>query len=380
MFPFIRSDLLQFQAYQSHPSGLSSHLDGLDRLDTNENPLDLPVPLKQTLARAYVEDMQANRYPDGNHGSLKEAIASYVNSSAPNHSTLNASTIDSTHISIGNGSDELIRSILIATCLGQEGAILVANPTFSMYAITATTLGIPVVSVHRFEHDFAIDIAAAEAQLSCHQSPSIRVIFVVHPNSPTANALSIAELQWLRQIPEEILVVIDEAYFEFSQTSLINELDQHHNWIILRTLSKAFRLASHRVGYAIAHPELIKTLEKIRLPYNLSTLSLAAAQLVITHHQELLGNIPEIIAERKRLWDLLHCHPRITVWPSHANFLFLKLQGVNAYLNDQQLSILCQTLRDRGTLVRQINHGIRITIGTAAENQRTYSRLVLVHQ
>lgn len=134
-----------------------------------------------------------------------------------------------------------------------------------MYAILAQTLGIPVVQVQR-EANFEIDLAAAQLAIEQTQAPAIRVVFVVHPNSPTGNALTSSELEWLRNLPEEILVVIDEAYFEFSQTSVVRELLQQPNWVVLRTFSKAFRLAAHRVGYAIAHPHLIAALEKSVYP------------------------------------------------------------------------------------------------------------------
>jgi histidinol-phosphate aminotransferase len=113
--------------------------------------------------------------------------------------------IDPTQVSVGNGSDELIRSLLIATCLGGQGAVLVANPTFSMYAILAQTLGIPVVSLGRTE-DFALDLQAAEAAVSASASAPVRVVFMVHPNSPTGNALTRAEIDWLRQLPPHILM------------------------------------------------------------------------------------------------------------------------------------------------------------------------------
>ncbi len=368
MLHFIRSDLAQLTAYSPHPGGTTGQpvTGTLDRLDTNENPLDLPTELKQKLAWVYQHEMEANRYPDGSHGALKAAIAAYVNESTPA-----PCGITPEQISVGNGSDELIRSILIATCLRGEGAILVANPTFSMYAITAHTLGIPVVTVGRSDPDFAIDLTAAQSALEQTHTPPIRVVFVVHPNSPTANALTSAELDWLRQIPSHVLVVIDEAYFEFSQTSVVDELAHHPNWVILRTFSKAFRLASHRVGYAIANPDLIAILEKIRLPYNLPAFSLAAAQLVMEHRQQLLADIAEILAERDRLGQGLTQHPRLRVWPSQANFIYVRLRDAV----DGELSTLCQELKRRGTLVRHISDGLRITIGTAAENQRTLAHL-----
>jgi len=131
-------------------------------------------------------------------------------------------------------------------------------------------------------------LAAAESAIEQTHNPPVRV---VHPNS-TGNALTSKELEWLRSSPEQILVVIDEAYFEFSQT-VVSELLQRPNWMVLRTFSKAFRLAALRVGYAIAHPELIVALENPQ-PYNLPSFSQAAALVTLQQRQLLLESIPPI--------------------------------------------------------------------------------------
>ena len=374
MLPFIRSDLAQLTAY-THPSSATSKpvesSIAVDRLDTNESPFDLPSELKKKLAWTYQHLIEANRYPDGGHEALKFAIAEYVNESA----NLNPSVFTSANISVGNGSDEVIRSLLIATCLGGEGSILVANPTFSMYAILATTLGIPVVTVGRKEANFEIDLAAAASAIEQTQLPPVRMVFVVHPNSPTGNALTVSELEWLRTLPEQILVVIDEAYFEFSQTSVVGELLQRSNWVVLRTFSKAFRLAAHRVGYAIAHPELIAALEKIRLPYNLTGFSQAAAMVALQQRQLLLESIPHLLAERARLTHALAQHPAFQIWESAANFIYLRLKDTGCKEGVDPLSNLSQQLRASGSVVRQISGGLRITLGSPEENLRTLNRL-----
>ena len=367
-YNFIRKDLAQLSAYTPHPSGEISH--SLDHLDTNESPYDLPTLLKSKLAWLYQQGMEANRYPDGSHLALKNLIANYVNQSAALSGVISAE-----HISVGNGSDELIRSILIATCLGGEGSILVANPTFSMYAILARTLGIPVVSIQRLTTDFALDLVAATEAIERTHHPPIRVVFVVHPNSPTGNCLTTAELEWLRSLREDILVVIDEAYFEFSQTSLVAEIAQRPNWLILRTFSKAFRLASHRVGYAIAPPAMATVLEKIRLPYNLPGFSYAAALLALKERNLLLKNIESTLQEREKLWQVLSQRRDIRVWRSEANFIYLQLNNVSEPTASEKLAQLTQDLKAKGTLIRHTGGGLRITIGTPAENTRTIARL-----
>ncbi len=374
MLPFLRSDLAQLTAYTPHPGGTDGSTSStsaatpiLDRLDTNECPFDLPETLKQKLAWVCQQEIESNRYPDGGHAQLKGAIAQYVNESA----RLPADVITPDQISVGNGSDELIRSLLIATCLRGEGSVLVAQPTFSMYGILAQTLGIPVKTVGRSEANFEIDLAAAQAAIDAAETPPVRVVFVVHPNSPTGNALTTAELDWLRSLPDHILVVIDEAYFEFSQTTVAGELQQRPNWVILRTFSKAFRLAACRVGYAIATPELSATLEKVRLPYNLPSFSQAAAQLALAHRHVLLEAIPLLLSERQFLADDLASYPQLRLWPSTANFIYTQLRP-NL---DLALETVFQQLKAQGTLIRHTSGGLRITVGTAEENRRTLERL-----
>lgn len=361
--PFLRPQLTRLDAYTPHAPEVGPR--AFDKLDTNESPYDLPTAFKEKLAALYEREIHTNRYPDGSHAALKAEIARYVAESANLERPLSPDWI-----SVGNGSDELIRSLLIATCIGGAGAILVAEPTFSMYGILATTLGVPVARVPRRESDFAIDTEAADAAIAQAETP-VRVVFVVHPNSPTANALTAAELDWLRGLPTEILVAIDEAYFEFNRTSVVAELHHRPNWLVMRTFSKAFRLAAHRVGYGLAHPHLTAALEKVRLPYNLPGFSQAAALLALHERQELLAAIEAILAERDRLQAALQLHPKLRVWPSAANFIYLRLQEAEGSTHQQ----LQQDLEARGTLVRHTGGGIRLTVGTRAENTRTLNRL-----
>jgi histidinol-phosphate aminotransferase len=388
MLHFIRKDLAELTAYTPHPGGASGEPARseiiLDRLDTNECPYDLPAEFKQKLAWNYQQLIETNRYPDGGHAALKSAIAEYANESLDvpplskgglggvkelNH------TITADNISVGNGSDELIRSLLIATCLGGQGSILVANPTFSMYAIIAQTLGIPVVSARRKEDNFEIDIEAATRAIEQTSNPPVRAVFVVHPNSPTANALTAAEIEWLSTLPSERLVVIDEAYFEFSQNTLADKLPQHPNWIILRTFSKAFRLASMRVGYAIAHPELAATLEKIRLPYNLPSFSQIAAEFALAQRQLLLATIPQTLAERAKLFAALTSMQKLQIWQSAANFIYLRVKASDSEAAEREHTQIVQQLKAKGTLIRHTGGGLRITVGSPEENLRTIDRL-----
>ncbi len=374
MLPFLRSDLVELAAYKPqlgvYDVSPTSSPTQSDKLDTNESPYDLPAELKEKLVWTYKELIETNRYPDGGHVLLRQSISEYVNESA----NLSTNVFVSNNISLGNGSDELIRSILIATCLRGNGSVLVAQPTFSMYGVLAQALGIPVVTVPRNSDNFEIDLEAASKAIETNRQQPIRTVFVVHPNSPTANSLTAAELTWLRSLPEHILVVIDEAYFEFSQTTVASELSQHPNWVILRTFSKGFRLAAMRVGYSIAHPELIAILEKIRLPYNLPSFSIAAALIAMQNRSLLLEPVSQTLSERSKLLETLSKYLQLQISESAANFIFLRLKAQDEKQKVNALKNLHKELKDSGTLVRLTGGGLRITVGSPSENVRTLNR------
>lgn len=366
MLNFIRPEINQLKAYTPHPGGAITVK--VDQLDTNESPYDLPLEIKEKLTEIYQKEISTNRYPDGSHHELKEAISQYVNES------ILGDIFNSKNISIGNGSDELIRSLLIATCVGGSGSILVADPTFSMYEILAQTLGIKTYHIGRNEIDFSMKIDQANTIINSTQNPPIKVIFVLHPNSPTANSLNSEEINWLKSISQDILVVIDEAYFEFSQTTLAGELNNYPNWIILRTFSKAFRLAAHRVGYAIASEEIINALEKIRLPYNLPSFSQTAALLAIKNRDLILPIINNILEERAKIYQELGNFPALKVWKSNGNFIYARL-NCEPEKSQEKHQNLVEKLKLKGTLIRHTGGGLRITIGTPEENQRTLNNL-----
>lgn len=362
---FIREDLLNLSAYVPTPIG--NNPTELTRLDGNESPYNLPTQLREKLGLFYQNNLETNRYPDGSHWKLKTLIAEYINDSQNQDNLININ-----NISVGNGSDELIRSILLATCLNQKGSILVANPTFSMYNILAQSLGIKVISLKRNEDNFSINLDLANQAIIKESNPPVKVIFVVHPNSPTANSLTADEIQWLKEIPSNILVVIDEAYAEFSQKTLVKDLPNHPNWLILRTFSKAFRLAAHRVGYAIAHEKIIEILEKIRLPYNLPSFSQLAAQFALENRSLILATVEETIGEKERVYHQLKSWDNLRVWPSDSNFIYLRL--VDSF-DDSMYQTIMRKLKDKKIMIRHTGGGLRISIGTERENDYLLSEL-----
>ncbi|AFZ46362.1 histidinol phosphate aminotransferase apoenzyme [Cyanobacterium stanieri PCC 7202] len=361
---FIRSDLLTLNAY--HPTPIDES-QSLVRLDANESPFNLPDDVRAKLASMYEQKVITNRYPDGGHFQLKRLIAEYVNESA--HL---GEKIKTSHVSVGNGSDEIIRSILIATCLNGQGSILVANPTFSMYGILAETLGIPVVKVNRHESDFSINLAEANEAINNPTSAPVKVVFVVHPNSPTANCLTQGEIDWLKQLPDDILVVVDEAYYEFSGHTLVSEIISRDNWMITRTFSKAFRLAAHRVGYAIAPNPIIDILEKIRLPYNLPTFAQLAAEIAIENRDLILPSVQEIMSEKERVYQQLKNSEKLKVWHSDSNFIYLR-SNINP--SPETHNEIMNKLKAQNILIRHTGGGLRISIGTKEENDQLLSAI-----
>ncbi|MFN9557377.1 MAG: aminotransferase class I/II-fold pyridoxal phosphate-dependent enzyme, partial [Dolichospermum sp.] len=156
---------------------------------------------------------------------------------------------------------------------------------------------------------------------------------------------------------------------------LAAELLQHPNWIILRTFSKAFRLAAMRVGYCIAHPQAIAILEKVRLPYNLPSFSIASALMALENRQLLLQLIPQTLNERTKLITALSTHSILEITPSRTNFIYLRVKPGYQDAENHVLTNLNQKLRIQGTLIRLLPNGLRITIGTPAENNRTIERI-----
>lgn len=378
MLPFLRSDLSQFASYTTSALGDTTHGDNLgpaDQLDANECPYDMPPELKQKLAWQLEQEIRFNRYPAMQPVALRQAIADYANETVADSSPQAAITPE--HISVGNGSDEILRSLMMSTCLGGEGSVLIASPTFSMYAILAQTLGISVVDAGRNAETLAIDLGRAQAAIDSPASntPPVRIVFVVHPNSPTANPLTDAEIDWLRSLPERVLVVVDEAYYEFSRHTLAAEVLNRSNWVVTRTFSKAFRLAAHRVGYSIASPEMTAVLEKMRLPYNLPSLSQAAALVAMQNRQALLEVVPQILAEGDRLGAALRTLAALKLYPSQSNFFYAQLQPGLSPDPQAVLAQILQAMKQKGTMLRHTGGGLRISVGTPEENDNTTVRL-----
>ncbi|MBI2081396.1 MAG: histidinol-phosphate transaminase [candidate division NC10 bacterium] len=322
------------------------------KLDANESPYPLPAPVQAAVQEA-LGRVPANRYPDPAGRALKRQLAAMVG-------------VPPEQILLGNGSDELIQMILMAVAR-PGAAVLVPVPTFSMYAVTGQALGLTCVEVPPGD-GFTLDRDAFLRRLA--EARPV-VTFIASPNNPTGNCYDPDVIRAaLAAAPG--LVVLDEAYADFSGKTFLPELPAHLHLLILRTLSKV-GLAGLRVGYLVADEAVLAELEKVRLPYNLNALSQAAATAVLKHRDLLRQQVRQIVAERERVAAALRTLRGLTVFPSEANFLLVRTA--------RPAREVFRGLLDRGILVRDFDDArylrdcLRITVGTPEENDALLAAL-----
>ena len=314
------------------------------KLDANENPYSLPDELKDKVSKS-LSEVSLNRYPDPYAGELKGLISRWL-------------SIPEECLMLGNGSDELIQAILIATSWGSP-TIVVPTPTFSMYKITGLAVGHRVLEIPL---DESFDIDPASIIDACRRERA-KVVFLSTPNNPTGNRFSDDKV--LEVIKgTHALVVVDEAYGDFSGKTLIPYLKENMNLIILRTLSK-IGMAGLRVGIMAANPDLLNELDKVRLPYNINTLSQTAAAVVLNNMDAINGQIYSIISERERVYRALKGLDGVTSYPSDANFILFKVRDADG---------LHKRLIEKGILIKNLNRAgrlencMRVTVGMKDEN------------
>ncbi|HYL02498.1 MAG TPA: histidinol-phosphate transaminase [Steroidobacteraceae bacterium] len=321
---------------------------GVTRLHANELPW-----------RAVHDESAAglNRYPEPQSRAVIERLAQLYRVAAE-------------QLLICRGSDEAIDLLVRAFCGAQRDAVLVCPPTFGMYATAARIQGAPIVTVPlAAERGFELD---APAILSNDSMPRVKLIFLCSPNNPTGNLLSEeAILRVVDALAGRAIVVVDEAYIEFSQRrSLAVQVAQRPQLAVLRTLSKAHGLAGARLGTLIADPEVIALLRKLIAPYAVPQVILEAVTTLLSprHLRVLPRRIRQIRAERSRLRRALGALPGVTaVLPSEANFLLARVADPAAALARARAARLL--VRDvRG--VAGLEDALRISVGTRADNDR----------
>jgi len=314
------------------------------KLDAMENPYVLPEEMRRELAYR-LASVEVNRYPDPEAKRLKARLSKYLGVPAAN-------------LVLGNGSDELI-GMVISAFGGSPGLIAYPTPTFSMYGIIARGLGQQVLELP-LTPDFEIDF---DGTLKLLMEKRPKVLFIAYPNNPTGNQFDRDKVR--RLIAGTFgIVVVDEAYFSFSGDTFINELKEYPNLVVLRTLSKV-GMAGLRVGIMAASVDVCREVNKVRLPYNLNSLSQAAAEYVLSKSDVIDGQVKVLIAERERLFKELSKVPGVYAYPSKTNFILFKTrESGNVY----------KGLMERGILIRDLNSPgpladcLRVTVGTPEEN------------
>lgn len=335
----IRDDLRGLTAYGA------PQLDLPIRLNTNENPYPPPLELVTDMAAALADAAASlNRYPDREASELRAALARYV-----------GHDIAAEQLWAANGSNEILQQLLMA--FGGAGRTALGfMPSYAMHRLIALATGTTWVSVHR-KDDFSLDPDRAVADVKEHE-PAI--VFLCSPNNPTGTALDPDVVHAVLGCAPG-MVVVDEAYFEFSHSpSLLPLVAEHPRLVVTRTMSKAFAFAGARVGYLAAGPAVIDALRLVRLPYHLSTLTQAAALAALRHADATLAQVAQLRADRDRLVDELRAMG-LNVVDSDANFV---LYG---RFPDQRVQ--WQGYVDRGILVRDVglDGWLRVSVGTTEE-------------
>lgn len=331
------------------------HVETVDcevKLHANENPFPPSPELLQQLQNN-LEKFELNRYPDPDCVELKQAISGRTGQSVD-------------HLTVGNGSDELIQLILQIFCDAGDSVVF-PDPTFAMYSIIARGMGLKPLLVpldDRWDFD-------GEAFLQSISNENPKVVFISYPNNPTGNCFSEASI-W--KIIEEFqgIVVLDEAYYDFAGKTFVNHLAKHNNLIVLRSLSK-IGMAALRVGYAVAHPSIIAEMNKVRLPYNSNTISQTFATQLLNNFSLAQKQIDLILIERDRMVrEMAKCNS-ITVFHSDSNFVLFRVEsgGRKIFESLMQNGIL---IRDLGSHPR-LKDCLRVTIGTQQENNLFLEKL-----
>lgn len=343
----IRPDLVGVAPYGA------PQLDVAVRLNTNENPYPPGPAVQAAIESAVARELpRLDRYPDRDAVKLRAALADYLSSST-------GVALGIENVWAANGSNEVLAQLL-ALFGGAGRCVIGFGPTYSMHSEISRTSGTSYVDVPRTP-EFAIDLAAAQTAIE-QNDPT--VVFVCSPNNPTGTSCELDTLRELYRLTVENsrgVLVVDEAYAEFSsRPSAITLLDGRQRLIVTRTMSKAFGFAGGRVGYLAADPAVVDALQIVRLPYHLSSLTQAAAVAALSHAHELAQAVADLRDQRDRIVAELRALG-LAVVPSDANFVLFATPGDQAQL--------WQELLDAGVLVRDVGRSgwLRVTAGTQSE-------------
>ena len=325
-------------------------------MNTNENPYAPSTELARAIAERVSEvALTLNRYPDRDAVTLRSKLADFINQ------------LSGTHVSVkniwaANGSNEIIQSLFMAF---GGGAALGFTPSYSMHPLIAKVTQVQWLNGNRRE-DFSLDIDSAIAQIQ-REKPALT--FITTPNNPTGSAVTVEEIEKIAKNTSGLLIV-DEAYAEFSEEkSAVSLIEKYPHVVVIRTMSKAFAFAGVRLGYLVADPAVIDAMFLVRLPYHLSALTQAAAEVALDFKDELLGTVAQLRNDRELVARQL-TEMGLTVIPSASNFLLFSGFDIPS-------AQLWQKLLDRGVLIRDVGllGYLRVTIGNEAENKKFIATL-----
>lgn len=309
------------------------------KLDANEGNKDLFKDLIKDIG----DDFYLNLYPDDNYTQLKEAIVNYIGCKIEN-------------ISVGNGSSELL-DLCVKTFVDTNELILSLDPTFSMYSIYAKIVNSRYIGAGE-GNDFIINVDDVIKSIK-ENNPKLTII--CNPNNPTGTTIKRDDVLRIVKSTDNV-VIVDEAYMEFSNESVVDEIENYDNLIVVKTMSKAFSMAGIRTGYLIANEELVKTIEKVRPPYNLNSISALLATKALKQKDKMLSYVENLKVEREKIYEKL-IDMGVKAYKSGANFVFFSSKVDN----------LAEKLIDNDVLIRKfggkLDNYYRVTVGSPKENE-----------
>jgi histidinol-phosphate aminotransferase len=316
------------------------------KLNTNENPYP-PSPRVFEAIRAALTGDRLRKYPQPLGDAFRQAAGRVLN-------------VDPDSILIGNGSDDIL-TILTRTFVPEDGLLVSPTPSYLLYRTLAEIQGARFECV-RYTDDW---------RLPDHWPGRGELTFIANPNSPSGTVIAPAEVDRLAEQVAPAPLVLDEAYADFAETNGLDLPRSRENVIVTRTLSKSYSLAGIRFGFAVARPDVVRELVKVKDSYNCDVLSLAAATAAIEDQDYLREVRAKIIATRERMWLVLTALG-FAVTPSHANFLWCRRA-------DRPVKPIYEELKRQKILVRYMNYdgydGLRISVGTDAEIDKTLAEL-----
>ena len=330
----VREFFRYFEPYEWETSSLEIALktglnvDQIIRFDTNASPV-IPTNWLSNLS-SKLEDVKINDYPDTSYLNLRKALSKYIN-------------IDYNRIIVTNGADEGL-DIIVKSFIDEGTIAVLSTPTYSYYKVITQIAGGNTISVPRKEY-FVDD---EENLVKAAKKEDTRIIFLCSPNNPTGNSTKKETIIRLLEESDSI-VVVDEAYSEFSGINNIDLTDKYDNLVVIRTFSKAFSLAGARVGYIISSRKTIDILNKVRPPNSVSSISLALAEFGLSDIEKVKDNIKFMIKERDKCKAHLEKINRVKVYPSETNFLLVEFNCI-------PVEHLYKLLLRRGLVVRNLSH------------------------